>query len=173
MKKSFMQKAVFILEKIINYTLAIDVALIIIVVAGVIIVRFSSKYTFQASDSIIKFLLLVMAFIPIGSNIKNDGNVRISYFKDKMNMKNKWILEMANCFVFLFYLLFLLIVSIKAGIFYIEKDFRPGAIDVCFFWLRLPVTIGCILGILFLFQKISEKIKIHLEKKKDKSILSL
>lgn len=139
------------------YALAILLALIAVVVVIGIIARglpFSLPWTVELAQTLLNWSV----WLGISLCIKEGMHTRFTLVFELFPSKTRKFLSILSQILFAILLVILGFWALRLNIYYLEKQLKTPALGLSYFWVRIPIVIGCGLSLIRLFQSVREEI---------------
>jgi len=147
--------------KIIDYFEYYMLAFLLLVILAGVILGIAYRwlpFTWQWTVELCQTAFNWMVWIGISLCIKENTHTRLTFIYDLFPPDKKKILKIFSliCFIFL-----LIVIGYNAGkmnLYYLEKGMKTPAMGLSYFWVRIPIVIGCVISIIRLIKITIEKI---------------
>lgn len=106
-----------------------------------------------------QMLLGGLIWLGISSGIKEGAHVNFDLIINKFTPKRKKIVEFINNSFFIIYFILLGIFTVQLLYYYTAYDSRSTILRVSMFWVRLPILVGCVFGVIRMVIKQIELVK--------------
>lgn len=117
-------------------------------------------FTFHWSIELCQTAFNWLVWIGISLCIKENTHTRLTFIYDLFSPDKKRILKIFSQICFIFFLIVIGYNAAKMNLYYLEKGMKTPAMGLSYFWVRIPVVIGCVISIIRLI-KITLKITIE------------
>jgi TRAP-type C4-dicarboxylate transport system permease small subunit len=93
-----------------------------------------------------------MVWIGISLCIKENTHTRLTFIYDLFPPDKKKILKIFSLVCFIFLLVVIGYNAAKMNLYYLEKEMKTPAMRLSYFWVRIPIVIGCVISIIRLIK---------------------
>lgn len=136
--------------KLIDYFEYYMLALLLLVILSGVILGIAYRwlpFTLQWTVELCQTAFNWMVWIGISLCIKEDSHTRLTFVYDLFPPDKKRILRIFSLACFIFLLAVIGYNAAKMNLYYLAKDMRTPAMRVSYFWVRIPIVIGCAISI--------------------------
>ena len=127
--------------------------LLLVILSGVIlgIVYRWLPFTLQWTVELCQTAFNWMVWIGISLCIKENSHTRLTFVYDRFPLDKQRILRIFSIACFIFLLAVIGYNAAKMNLYYLEKGMKTPAMRLSYFWVRIPIVIGCVISIIRLF----------------------
>jgi TRAP-type C4-dicarboxylate transport system permease small subunit len=147
--------------KIIDYFEYYMLAFLLLVILAGVILGIAYRwlpFTFHWSVELCQTAFNWLVWIGISLCIKENTHTRLTFIYDLFSSDKKRILKIFSQICFIFLLIVIGYNAAKMNLYYLEKGMKTPAMRLSYFWVRIPVVIGCVISIVRLIKITIEEV---------------
>jgi len=136
--------------KLLDYFEYYMLALLLLVILSGVILGIAYRwlpFTLQWTVELCQTAFNWMVWIGISLCIKEDSHTRLTFVYDLFPPDKKRILRIFSLACFIFLLTVIGYNAAKMNLYYLAKGMRTPAMRISYFWVRIPIVIGCAISI--------------------------
>jgi len=136
--------------KLLDYFEYYMLALLLLVILSGVILGIAYRwlpFTLQWTVELCQTAFNWMVWIGISLCIKEDSHTRLAFVYDLFPPDKKRILRIFSLACFIFLLTVIGYNAAKMNLYYLAKGMRTPAMRISYFWVRIPIVIGCAISI--------------------------
>ena len=130
-----------------DYILPILMCFLIITIWLGIVYRwlpFSFYWTVELASTLFGYII----WFGLSAAIRMNTHTKVDIVFNLLNQNSKNKIKILHKILFICFLSIIGYYSLKLNIYYLTKGVETEALGISMFWLRIPITIGCLLGLI-------------------------